>query len=254
MKSTAPTASFLARYCNSLLKHSEISDYSGAQNGLQIDNEGPIRKIGAAVDSHELVLQRAIESKVDFLVVHHGIFWTETKPWTGVTLRKMNLAIQNNLALYSSHLPLDAHPQLGNNILLARALGLKTKPFFEEKGAKLGQVGMCSGTLSQLVKRVEKAVGTAPHVIQGGSTKAGRVGIVTGGAGGELARVAAEGIDTFITGEGAHWTFGLAHELKINVIYAGHYATETFGVKALAAHLSKKFSIPWEFIDVPSGL
>jgi putative NIF3 family GTP cyclohydrolase 1 type 2 len=165
------------------------------------------------------------------------------------------LLVENDLAVYSSHLPLDAHPKLGNNILLCNALGLfHRKPFFYEHGQMLGFKSQTKISRAELAKRLERATGVKPKVIPGGEEICRQIGIVTGGAGAELKLAAKEGVDTFITGEGPHWTFALAEELGLNVFYGGHYATETFGVKALAAHLSKKFKVPWEFLDYPTGL
>jgi dinuclear metal center YbgI/SA1388 family protein len=163
--------------------------------------------------------------------------------------------LENNLAVYSSHLPLDAHPNLGNNAQLCAALGFKPrKPFFECKVQPIGLEVRTSIPRDLLAKRLERAVQGPARFVPGGPAVCRRVGIVTGGAGNELQQAAAAGLDTFITGEGAHWTFALAEELGLNIFYAGHYATETFGVKALAAQLSRRFDVPWVFLNHPTGL
>jgi putative NIF3 family GTP cyclohydrolase 1 type 2 len=147
------------------------------------------------------------------------------------------------------------HPQLGNNAQLSAALGLKSlKPFFFEKGQFLGCQSRQTISRVELAKKLGRATGAEPKVIPGGPTVCRRIGVVTGGAGAELKIAAAEGVDTFITGEGPHWTHALAEEAGINVLYGGHYATETFGVKALATYLSGKYRVPWQFVDHPSGL
>ena len=157
--------------------------------------------------------------------------------------------------MFSSHLPLDIHPHLGNNAVLARRLGLpEPQPFFFEKGQFIGLKGELRLSRDELRDRLQSAVGGPVKLIEGGDLQAGVVGIVTGGAGGELFKAAAEGVNTFITGEGPHWSYTAAEELGINVLLAGHYATETFGVKALAEHLSQRFQLPWEFLDHPTGL
>src|SRR6185312_13600916 len=162
---------------------------------------------------------------------------------------------ENDLAVYSSHLPLDAHPRLGNNALLCAALGLKNlKPFFFTKEQFLGFQTRAKISRAELAKKLHHAVGRAPIILPGGPALCRKIGVVTGGAGGDLKLAASEGVDTFITGEGPHWTYALAEELGVNVLYGGHYATETFGVKALAAELSKKFKVPWTFLDHPTGL
>jgi len=165
------------------------------------------------------------------------------------------LLADNNLAIYSAHLPLDFHPVLGNNALLCAALGLKQpRPFLRMDGQHYGLRSPTHLSRSTLAVRVERATSEKPLVIPGGPEICRRIGVVTGGAGEFLKTAAEEGVDTYVTGEGPHWTYALAEGLGINVIYGGHYATETFGVKALAAHLSKKFGVPWSFIDHPTGL
>ena len=163
--------------------------------------------------------------------------------------------MENDLAVYSSHLPLDAHPRLGNNAQLCAALGLKNlRPFFVTHGQSIGFQSRTRISRAELAAKLARATGAKPRIIPGGGKICRRIGVVTGGAGDGLKLAADEGVDTFITGEGPHWTYALAEELGVNVFYGGHYATETFGVKALSAHLSKKFNLPWTFIDHPTGL
>jgi dinuclear metal center YbgI/SA1388 family protein len=239
-----------------ILRTAEIGDYDGAVNGLQVENiSGSVSKIAATVDASLATVKLAVAAKADLLVVHHGLFWSKSHPWTGKKFELLKLLVENNLAVYSSHLPLDAHPKLGNNAQLAGALGLKNlKPFFFSHGQNIGLKTSTKISRDELAKKLAGATGANPKLIPGGKSVCEKIGIVTGGAGGDLKQAVAEGIDTFITGEGPHWTFALAEELGLNVFYAGHYATETFGVKALAAEFSKKFKLPWEFIDHPTGL
>ena len=245
----------LVRYCDRILRTDAVNDYKGAVNGLQIENAGTVTRIAAAVDASMSTLRLAIAARADLLVVHHGLFWNPRQPWTGRTHEMLRLLMDNNLAVYSSHLPLDLHPKLGNNIQLCAALGLKNpKPFFHDKDQHLGVQVRAAISLSALAERLRVAVGAEPLVIHGGPAVCRRIGIVTGGAGDEVKRAADEGVDTFITGEGRHWTHALAEELGVNVLYGGHYATETFGVKALAKDLSKRFGVPWSFVDYPTGL
>ena len=167
----------------------------------------------------------------------------------------LRLLIEHNLAIYSAHLPLDAHPKLGNNAQLCAALGLKQlRPFFASHGTEIGLQAQAHLPREELVARLARATGAEPKLLPGGPTVCRRIGVVTGGAGGEVKQAAAEGVDTFITGEGPHWTYALAEELGVNVLHGGHYATETFGVKALAEHLAAKFRLPWFFLDHPTGL
>jgi dinuclear metal center YbgI/SA1388 family protein len=214
-----------------------------------------VTRIAAAVDASHATVRLAVNAGVDLMIVHHGLFWSPGHPWTGKKYELLRLLIDNNLAVYSSHLPLDAHPRLGNNVQLCRALGLKNlKPFFQSKGQCIGYRSSAHIRRDELLRRLKAATGFAPKLLPGGPTLCRRIGVVTGGAGSELGQAASEGLDTFITGEGPHWTYAVAEELGINVLYGGHYATETFGVKALATHLSGKFRIPWVFLDHPSGL
>lgn len=247
--------STIVRHCDDLLDIANIEDWSGAQNGLQVENSGKVKHIAAAVDASTATVKKAIAANADLLIIHHGLFWGPTTPWTGRNYRLLKLLLENNLAIYSSHLPLDLHPKLGNSAVLARELGFrKLKPFFFEKGREIGFRTEQKITRAQLTKKLEKAVQGPVTVLPGGLATCHKIGIVTGGAGSQLTKAAAEGVDTFITGEGPHHTFALAEETGINVLYAGHYATEVFGVKALSAHLAKKYQLTWEFLDHPTGL
>lgn len=232
-----------------------IPDYPGAMNGLQLQNAGDVPRVIAAVDASLPVIAKAAADGPGLLIVHHGMFWQGAQPVTGAFYRKLQTAMEAGLAIYSSHLPLDFHPRWGNNIRLAQEIDLREiAPFMESKGRAMGLRGMWEGDRVSLLAILEKAVGGPVHLCPGGPGEISRVGLVTGGAGGEIAKAAAEGIDTFITGEGPHWSYGLAEELGVNLLYAGHYATETFGVKAVAAMLAGRYGIPWTFIDHPTGL
>ena len=245
----------IVSHCDQILRTRETGDYDGAVNGLQMENAGTVTRIAATVDASLATVQLAIAAKADLLIVHHGLFWSPVQPWTGRKYELVRRLVENNLAVYSSHLPLDAHPRFGNNARLAAALGLKSlQPFFESHGQPIGWQARRKISRAALAQKVERATGAKTLLIPGGREMCDRIGIVTGGAGGDLKLAAAAGVDTFITGEGPHWTYALAEELGMNVIYGGHYATETFGVKALAAALAKKFRLPWEFLDHPTGL
>jgi dinuclear metal center YbgI/SA1388 family protein len=245
----------IVAHCDKILRTRETGDYDGAANGLQVENSGAVTKIAAAVDASLATIKLAIAAKAGLLIVHHGLFWSLRQPWMGKNYELMQLLLDNNLAVYSSHLPLDAHPQLGNNAQLCAALGLKNlKPFFASHGQTIGFKSQTKISRADLARRLERATGAKPKIIPGGKSICEKIGVVTGGAGGDLKIAAAEDVDTFITGEGPHWTYALAEELGLNVFHGGHYATETFGVKALAAELSNKFKVPWEFLDHPTGL
>ena len=245
----------IVNYTNDFLRVREIGDWDNALNGLQIENFGGVSKIGASVDASTRVLTAASKQNVDLLIVHHGLFWPGLRPVTGVLRRQLKVAFENDIALYSAHLPLDVHAVLGNNAQLASALGLRsTTPFFEEKGQLIGLKARSSQPHAELIRRLTKVLGGRVKAFNFGPSKTKTVGIITGGAGSEIYRVAQEKIDVFITGEAPHWAAVAAEELQINLVLGGHYATETFGVKALAEHLSVRFKVPWEFVDHPTGL
>ena len=247
--------SAIVQYCNRLLRIEKINDYDGAFNGLQVENRGTIIRVAAAVDGSLATARLAVDAGANLLIVHHGIFWGARHPWTGKNYQLLRFLLENDLAIYSAHLPLDLHPRIGNNALLCRALGLKSlKPFFFQKNQFIGLKSNTTVPRNELAKRLLKAVHGKVTMIPGGNEICRRIGVVTGGAGAELKMAANEGVDTLVTGEGPHWTYALAEELGINVLYGGHYATETFGVKALATEISKRFKISWTFVDHPTGL
>jgi dinuclear metal center protein, YbgI/SA1388 family len=241
----------IARYLDSYLSINEIEDYKQAINGLQIENTKNIEKISVAVDACESVIRQAIEAGSQLLIVHHGLFWNGSAPLTGPLYRKVRMAIEAGLALYSSHLPLDVHPVVGNNALFADMLTLP-----KERAPFLGMGCRVETEVprQELLARIENAVGGRVHLAPGGPEICRKIGIVTGAAGSEVFKAAAAGVDTLVTGEGPHWSYTAAEELGVNLIYAGHYATETFGVKALGRHLEEKFGLPWQFHDHPTGL
>jgi dinuclear metal center YbgI/SA1388 family protein len=244
----------IVRYANRYLRINQIGDWDNAINGLQVENSGRISKIGAAVDASTRALRETVKCKIDFLIVHHGLFWPGLQPVAGVLQRQLKLALENEVAVYSAHLPLDVHPVVGNNAQLAALIGLKsTKPFLEEKGQPIGAKAKASSSRQELMRRLETVLEGPVKAFNFGPEKPRTIGIVTGGAGSEIYRVAAEKVDTFITGEAPHWAIVAAEELGMNLLLGGHYATETFGVKALAAHIASKFRLPWQFIACPTG-
>jgi dinuclear metal center YbgI/SA1388 family protein len=233
----------------------EVADAPEALNGLQVANAGEVTKLAAAVDLCEATIRLAAEQHADCLLVHHGLFWGGLRPLTGPAYRRVAGLIKGNIALYAAHLPLDRHPEVGNNHVLAGLLGISVRgEFGSYHGAPIGVWGEYGGKRDELSWSLTKALGAAPRLLSFGPERVQRVGIVTGAGGSMIPQAAAAGLDTYVTGEGQHWTFFDAEELGINVFYAGHYATETVGVKALAEHISKKLSLPWVFLDHPTGL
>jgi dinuclear metal center YbgI/SA1388 family protein len=245
----------IVSYTDRFLRVRDIGDWDNALNGLQIENSGRVTRIGAAVDVSTRVLTEAQRRRVDLLLVHHGLFWPGLRPIRGALGRQLRLALESDIALYSAHLPLDVHPRVGNNAQLVDALGLKSaQPFLQEKGQPVGLKVRAALPKAELVRKLQKALNGPVKVFDFGTKQTRAIGVVTGAAGSEIYRVAEENIDTFITGEAPHWTAVAAEELGINLLLGGHYATEVFGVKALAAQLSKRFRVPWEFIHAPTGL
>ncbi|MDQ2658824.1 MAG: Nif3-like dinuclear metal center hexameric protein [Verrucomicrobiota bacterium] len=250
----APLAE-IVRYTNDYLAIERHVDWPNALNGLQVENSGAVHKIGAAVDASSRTFAAAAALGIDLLLVHHGLFWPGLQPIAGPLRRQVGFLLEHNLALYSAHLPLDVHPIVGNNARLAAVLGLeKPEPFFEHKGQLIGLRSRTAIPPNELARKLEEALGAGVKVYAHGPATTSSIGLITGGAGSEIYAVARAGVDTFITGEAPHWAAVAAEELGMNLLLGGHYATETFGVKALAAHLSERFGLPWEFLDSPTGL
>lgn len=245
----------LVDYLNTFLKITSIKDYPEAHNGLQLANDGEVNQIAVAVDACAAVIQKAVEQKASLLIVHHGLFWSGLRPLTGTYYRKLKLAMDHNLAIYSAHLPLDLHPEVGNNALLARSLGLRDlKPALKVQDQPIGYVGHSVPIARSLfLEKLSQVLGGPVHLAPGGPEEIKNVLVVSGGAGNYVTSVPPGEVDTFVTGEGNHWTYQEAEERGINMIYGGHYATETFGVKALGGLLEKEFQLPWVFIDHPTG-
>jgi dinuclear metal center YbgI/SA1388 family protein len=245
----------LTAYLNEYLCVPEIPDYKEAYNGLQVEGSADINRIALAVDACHATIEQAAESGAQMLIVHHGLFWGAKAPITGMYYRRVSALIKHDLALYSCHLPLDAHPEVGNNHVLMRMLGLSPDGLFGEfEGVPLGVTARTDMSREEFVRRVWEALHVAPHVIATGPENVRKVGVLTGAGGSLIGRAAKEGIDTYLTGEGAHHTYFDAEEHGLNVLYAGHYATETVGVQALGKHLTERFGLKTFFIDHPTGL
>lgn len=231
-------------------------DYSCALNGLQVENNHHVTKIGSAVDASERVINMAIEEGVDLLLVHHGLFWQGLRPLTGALYRKVKKILDHNISLYSAHLPLDAHPRFGNSFLLAERIPLlNIEPASPCMGSMIGVRGILPTDLNNaeaLTCRLEVVLGSSIQLAHAAETFSPEVTIVSGGSGNEIESLYKQGVRTLITGEGAHWTVPLAQELDMTLIYAGHYATETLGVQALAQEISAQYGLPHCFLDAPT--
>ena len=246
----------LVAYLDEYLDISNVPDYPGAENGLQVQNSGSVGKVAACTDACLATIDASVQRGADLMVVHHGLFWGKgIQPLTERNYNRISKLISNDIAVYSAHLPLDAHSEVGNNAELARGIGLRIRgPFAEYEGHAIGLWGELEVSREELAERVQTLLGREPFVIPAGPERTKRVGILSGGGAAHIADARAEGLDTFITGEGSHHSYFDAQEWGLTVLYAGHYATETLGVKALAQHVASKFGLEWEFIDHPTGL
>jgi dinuclear metal center YbgI/SA1388 family protein len=246
----------LVTYLDGYLDLAGVPDYPDAWNGLQVENSGKVEKIAACTDACQATFEAAAARGADLLLVHHGLFWGKgVTPLTDRRYHRVRQLITADIALYSAHLPLDAHPEVGNNIELARGIGLAVEGGFGEyEGHATGFWGELQVSRGELSTRLEKLLESKPFLIPAGPEEVRRLGVVTGGGGGILSQAHDAGLDTFVTGEGPHHSYFDAQEWGLNVFFAGHYATETLGVKALARHLAEKFGLDWEFIDHPTGL
>jgi len=251
----------IASYCDTFLDTVGCPDYPNALNGLQLSGGKPIKAVAAAVDFSTRAIESATATGANLLIVHHGMFWGGLERLVGGAYRRLSLLIGQEMSVYSSHLPLDRHPALGNNVLLAKELGLEPAGTFARHGQIFigvsGAADVETVVLRERARKFARSCGgevRATTMASGRRTK--RWAICTGaGASAETLEEAAEmGVDTLIVGEGPHWTAVSAEERGLAVIYAGHYATETLGVRALARHLGEKFSLPWSFVEAPTGL
>jgi len=245
----------LVRYCDAYLNIRDVGDAPEALNGLQIANRGEVTRIAAAVDLCAATVQLAAEHQADLLLVHHGMSWGGLQPLVGPQFDRVSGLIRNNIALYSAHIPLDCHADVGNAAVLARLLGVAIRGGFGTwHGQTCGVWGEVEMSREQWTGRLSEVLGAAPRALLFGPPVVRRVGIATGAGGSMISQVSAAGLDTYVTGEGTHHTYCEAEELHLNVYYGGHYATETFGVKALAEHLAARFALPWGFLDHPTSM
>jgi dinuclear metal center YbgI/SA1388 family protein len=251
----------IADYLNGYLRVAEIPDYPNALNGLQLNHQGPVRRLAAAVDTSLRTIDGAIAVGANALLVHHGMFWSGLQRFEGHLYERIHRLISNDIAIYSAHLPLDAHDVHGNSRLLAKALGLAVAGGFAAfRGVHCGVSGDSNLPTTTIRERLSAfslghggAVVTTPFV----ETRTTRRWAICSGSGANadtLAEAANMGIDTLIVGEGPHWTAVDANDSGLVIMYGGHYATETTGVQSLAAHIADRFGIEWTFVAAPTGL
>ena len=248
------TAKEIAEFLNKELKIYDVEDSSC--NGLQIDNQGEITKIGFAVDACLDSFKKSSETGCQMLIIHHGLIWEGLKSIKGNTYNQIKFLMDNNLSLYASHLPLDKHEKYGNNIQLANLLNLKNvKEFGYHHGSPIGFMGELE-TEKPLteIKKVLTENQMKDLSLNFGKESVKSIAIVSGGGCGELTQAINAKVDLYLTGEPLHYTYHLAKENKINIIFGGHYETETWGVKALMPLLKEKFNVDVEFIDIPTKI
>ena len=238
------------------LRIREIKDASVALNGLQVENNGQVTKVALAVDGSQKTIEDAIAAGADLLILHHGIYWCGLRPMTGWFKKKIETCLQHNLAVYGAHLPLDLHPELGNNAGIAQALGLSDcTPEVDYHGTLIGVAGTFNGTVAELRDKYANITGSSiTGFVQDASVPAGRVAVCSGGAGDVIYQMHEKGYRTYLTGEENHWVVNAAQDMGVNILFAGHYATETFGVKALGKLIETQFGLPTVFIDNPTGM
>ncbi len=240
----------IVSFCDQRVRRGEIEDFPGAENGLQVANDGKVTKVGAAVDAGLVPFKKAIELKVDFLIVHHGLFWRPLIPVTEVNYEKIKVLIEGNLAVYGSHLPLDGHREIGNNALIAKALGLKQLDWvFPYQGNEMGLIAEGCENRAELRSRLRQLFPRTFMAIEYGSEKPSKIAISSGSGNAVVGELLKVGVDTLVTGELRQHHFNMAQELKLNLYACGHYATEVFGVQALAKEVADKFKLPYEFIE-----
>lgn len=254
------SAADIAAYLDDQLESHGFPDYPGALNGLQLENRTSIHRIAAAVDFSARTIDATIAARANFLIVHHGMFWGGAQRITGAVYERLSRLMRHDIAVYASHLPLDAHLTLGNNARLAHALGLEpTERFGSYEGVAIGVAGATDVETLELLRRADDFAqplgGHARATLMEPGRRTSRWAVLTGAGTGskELRDAHARGIDTLIIGEGPHHTTVDAPEAGLVIIYAGHYATETIGVHALTHAASERFGIPAEFLLLPTG-
>ena len=256
-----PRAQTIAERLDGLLRTTEIPDYPAALNGLQFASRGEVRRVATAVDFSSHTVREAAAARAQMLLVHHGMFWSGLQPITGITYERYWDLVTHDIAVYSAHLPLDMHPELGNNALLARRLGLEPSAGFARyKTVDVGLSGSAdvdTGTLVERARQLAREAGGEVVATSFDSARRTRHWAICTGAGADsdtIREAAERGIDTLIVGEGPHHTAVQARDLGIAVVYAGHYATETLGVRALGEYVAREFGIEAEFLEAPTGL
>jgi len=252
------TLTDLDRWLRELLRFDLTDKVDASQNGLQVARrKADVQRVAVAVDASLEAIKRAAQWSADVLFVHHGILWDKPARLVGALYGRVHALVDADIALFGAHLPLDMHPDVGNNIAIARLLGIADiEPFGEYRGVKLGYKGVLPEAMSieEVARKLTGRDATQSRIFPFGPRGIRSVGIVSGGAPYEARQAIAEGLDLYVTGEPAHGIYHDCLEGGLNLICAGHYFTETFGVRLVAEKLSREHGIQTEFLDVPTGL
>lgn len=239
----------IINYTNTLLEIDKFNDY--APNGLQVQGKDTIRKIVTGVSASQAFIEAAIEQEADALLVHHGWFWNKEDPRIiGMKYQRLKLLMENEISLLAYHLPLDAHPEYGNNAQLAKRLDIHIEDVMDKQG--VGNYGRLPEytSLEQLGEKIEKSLNRKPMLISGGDHAIRKVAWCTGGAQSWISQAAEAGVDAYISGEISEQTVHIAREMGVHYIAAGHHASERYGAMALGEHVAAKFGLLCEFIDI----
>ena len=239
----------LDKYLTLLLQPERFNDY--CPNGLQVEGKHEINKIVTGVTASYALLEAALQADADAVLVHHGYFWRgEALPITGIKKRRIQFLLQHDINLFAYHLPLDMHPELGNNVMLAKQLGLKVTGWAGEKNMLALTELNPPQTLKEFAKLIEAQLKRTPQVIGDLNKPINRIALCTGAAQGYIEQALAANVDVYISGEISEQTVHVARETGLSYISAGHHATERYGVQALGEHLAQKFNLKHEFIDI----
>ncbi|MDR3143501.1 MAG: Nif3-like dinuclear metal center hexameric protein [Puniceicoccales bacterium] len=248
--------SSIVRFCDTYVNREAITDYPAAHNGLQFENSGKLGRIGAAVDASLESIRAAAKEEVDLLLVHHGLFWAPPAPVTGSRFQKYRLLLEQDIAVYSSHLPLDAHPEIGNNASIAARLGRKVSSWDYPYEGHLHPIAAVVDWEASRTELEEKLRALFPQTLglSFGPESLDRLVISSGGGGGAIPSLRKKGYHTLITGEGQQHHYALAQEEGLNVYFCGHYATEIFGVQNLAQRAAEEFGLSYTFLPTSCPL
>jgi len=243
----------LTAYLEEYLRIDESNDMG--PNGLQVEGQPEIKKIITAVSASIELFQTAIEKDADAVLVHHGIIWNFERPvYKGAYKQRVKMLLENDINLYTYHLPLDAHAEVGNSAVMARLLGLENiEPFGEYHGQYVGVKGQVNDLeADEFFGQIKNIISDKALIFPFGPERIKHVGIISGGAQKEIKQAIEQGLDIFITGEASEFVMHNVKEEGIHFVAAGHYATERFGVQALGEHLQTKFDLDIEYVDIPN--